>query len=285
MRVGMHADPLDMVAYVRGSLSDARAAEVRKHCFACRDCGDQLAAVLILRGATPARASAPWYASRLVAAAAGVVLLIGAVAWFASGGVVAGPPGLMDNSSAAASDGSASSLHGAGGFAALTAADVEIINMIPPLLENQLKRLEVAVEVDSEAANTMSALQAGVGALADGDYGVAAGYLGRFGVSYHPTGTYLLGLALFFDGRRLPDAQRTLEAHLSTLSDPERVDWGTADRTAAYYLARVHLEAGQLDPALRLLRRAALPPASDPGDVGDLDRVHRAARQLLLDLE
>ncbi len=285
MTVSLHADPVDMVAYVRGSLSKARANDVRKHCFACRDCGDQLAAVMLLRGATPVRASGPWYASRSAAAAAALVLLAGAVAWFAWGGSSARPQELIDSGTAAGvSDPSARPLPGSPEFAMLTESDVQIINGIAQY-ERQLDGLGAATGSDSESANTLSALRAGVDALSAGNYGVAAGYLDRFGDSYHPTGTYLLGLALFFEGRRRPDAWQALESHLSTLDDPGRVDWRTSDRATAYYLARLHLEAGELDAARQLLRQAALPPASDPGWVADLDQVQRNVRQLLLDLK
>ncbi len=285
MTVIVHADPLDMVTYVRGCLSEARAEEVRKHCFACRDCGDQLAAIILLRGAAPVRASVPWYASRWVAAAAGVVLLVGASAWLVGLGVGAGPRGVVDNGDVVASpDRSIDSLPGAGGFAALTAADVEIINLIA-LVEGQLSGLEVPAAAGSEAADTLSSVQAGVGALAGGDYGKAAGYLDRFGDSYHPAGTYLLGLALFFEGSRLPDARQALETHLSALGDPGRTDWDSAGRTTAYYLARLHLEAGRSGAARQLLRQAATVGATDLALESDLDLVQTAVRQLLLELD
>ena len=189
MSVGMHADPLDMVAYVRGCLSNARAVEVREHCFACRDCGDQLAAVMVLRGAAPARASVPWYASRSVAAAAGVVLLIGAAAWLVGRSPAAGPDAVDGDSVAAAlPEGPSGSPPGAPGFAALTPGDVVLIDGliagVAPLVGVEAS----AATMDDAPTDESSALRAGRLALGDGEYEAAASYLDRFGDSYDNTG-------------------------------------------------------------------------------------------------
>ncbi len=280
MTLVVHADPLDMVTYVRGCLSEERAEEVRKHCFACRDCGDQLAAIILLRGAAPLRSSVPWYARRsIAAAAAAVIVLVGAAAWVAGRGAAPATRGPIDVEAivAASPDGASGSPTGVRVFTEITLADIGIIEKVADLGSMIVGAENPATNVNVGAAEVITALQAGVRALADGEYGDAARALGGFASSYHPLGTPLLGLALFFDGSDLPAARQALEAHVTVLDDLELTD-SSNGHAAAYYLARLYLQAGHDHTARELLRRIVPDPGSDP------DRLQEAVKQLLLEL-
>ncbi len=275
----MHADPLDMVDYVRGSLSQDRADEVREHCFACRDCGDQLAAVILLRRAAPRQNQAPWYAHRSVAAAAAAVLLVGAAVWFVGFGTERSVAGSTDNHAAvAASPGAAPPPELAGrDYLEVTPSDARILGAIAFMLEAVHEPGRVVTGSGAEADRSI-ALLAGVGALGDARYGEAGSHLAEFASVYHPDGTLLLGLALFFEGRRMPAARQALEAHVSRLQDSDS-EWGTAGRAAAYYLARLQVQAGEYAAARTLLARIVQHDGSSDGD-----RVQEAVNQLLLEL-
>ncbi len=77
--MSFHVDSVDLVGYVRGRLGSRQAARVRVHCVECVDCGDQLAAVMLLRsglGSSAPVSSVRW--GPVLAVAAGVFLAVGA---------------------------------------------------------------------------------------------------------------------------------------------------------------------------------------------------------------
>lgn len=85
-----HPDPIELIQLARGTLPDERAGELREHCVECGPCGDQLAAVVLLRddaGGRTGRQMRRWQ----VAAAAVLLVGVGLVALFAS--VELGPTG------------------------------------------------------------------------------------------------------------------------------------------------------------------------------------------------
>ncbi len=279
MSVGMHTDPLDMVGYVRGSLSQECAAEVREHCFACRECGDQLAAVILLRRAAPLPAPAPWYWSRPVAAAAAVVLLVGAGAWLATSGAEVPNAGVIDDRAVAtrSPERAGRAVLADRDYLEVTPTDVGIMSAIAFLLDGVGAPSSAVIDGGADAGSSL-ALREGVRALGEARYAEAAGYLEEFGNRYHPTGTVLLGMALFFDGRSMSAARQALENHVSKLQDSDD-EWSTEARAGAYYLARLHIQADERAAARALLSRAS------QRDGSGSDRVQGAVNQLLLELD
>lgn len=93
-----HPDVDDLIGYVRGELTQQQARQLRAHAARCLDCGDQLAALILLREerltseehvAAPVTATvmpfptaAPAPARRWPLAAAAAAMLIVALAWF-----------------------------------------------------------------------------------------------------------------------------------------------------------------------------------------------------------
>jgi anti-sigma factor RsiW len=91
-----HPEVDELIGYVRGELSQRRAASVRMHAAECMDCGDQLAALILLReerlytgGAAPPQAKVTRFpvpakvpVRRRWAASAAAALLIPALVCF-----------------------------------------------------------------------------------------------------------------------------------------------------------------------------------------------------------
>lgn len=88
-----HPDVVELVDYARGVLVAERARRLRDHCTACAECGDQLAALLLLQPS--ARHAAPGRAAKFgrVAAAVGLLAVILAGWWIVTpGSQPAAPP-------------------------------------------------------------------------------------------------------------------------------------------------------------------------------------------------
>lgn len=72
-----HPDVLELVAFARDELDRSAADRILEHCRSCPDCGDDLAATILLTSLSPRRRPAPWRRYATVAAAAVLVLATG----------------------------------------------------------------------------------------------------------------------------------------------------------------------------------------------------------------
>lgn len=244
MNGGQHVDPLDLVAYARGALHRAPAARVREHCRTCVECGDQLAAVMLLRrraGVRPLNRRP----SRLAAAAGIAVVALGAgVLWFSgtSGSVdTAGSVGTID-------------------------VPVAATPRVDPRSDPSIMAMVTYIgrELDPGTVASADAGTAAAGrALVAGDYGRAVDLLRAA-----PEGVEeLLGLALYFDGRA-DEAREVLEAVVS----PPAAGFGRlphVSRLATYLLAAAYVEIGDLEAARRFL------DTWEPAANVDPDRIDR----------
>lgn len=90
---------MELVNYVRGTLPRGRAAVVRQHTRTCAACGDQLAAVMLLRERAGLVTPAPRW--RRPAAAAAVVVIAAGLSWFAGD---RGPSAIVEGATAPATE-------------------------------------------------------------------------------------------------------------------------------------------------------------------------------------
>lgn len=78
--MSLHADVLELIDYAGGRLPTERSQQLRRHCTECAECGDRLAAILVLRDAQAApvaRRFAGRAAMALAAAATLATLALG----------------------------------------------------------------------------------------------------------------------------------------------------------------------------------------------------------------
>jgi len=71
---GAHPDVLELVAFARDELDRGRADRILEHCQSCRECGDDLAATMLLTSLEPPQREPAWR-RRAALAAVGVLLL------------------------------------------------------------------------------------------------------------------------------------------------------------------------------------------------------------------
>ena len=210
---------------------------------------------------------------------AAVVLLVGAGAWLATSGAEVPNAGVIDDRAVAtrSPERAGRAVLADRDYLEVTPTDVGIMSAIAFLLDGVGAPSSAVTDGGADAGSSL-ALREGVRALGEARYAEAAGYLEEFGNRYHPTGTVLLGMALFFDGRSMSAARQALENHVSKLQDSDD-EWSTEARAGAYYLARLHIQADERAAARALLSRAS------QRDGSGSDRVQGAVNQLLLELD
>lgn len=76
-RSGAHPDVLEFVAFARDELDRATADRLLEHCRSCPDCGDDLAATILLTSLSVRKRPPAWRRYAPVAAAAALVLVAG----------------------------------------------------------------------------------------------------------------------------------------------------------------------------------------------------------------
>lgn len=246
---GRHPDPYDMVAYARGHLHSGAADELLEHCESCSECGNQLAAVLLLRQSRGGRAGIS--GRRWIAAAAAAVLAIG----LGVGGYwvsrVPTPADGIDPSRPSATmtvpEGRAEDSGGASGFSDLVTPELPDWALGSHELALSYYR---AVPADSGDHSTIPVLREALAAIKEARYPRAVEMLsaccgeGRF----DKWGTMLLGMALYAQ-----DEDR--ERAASVFEEVAERDPDEEGQNARWFLANVRLLQGRPESALEVLRQ------------------------------
>ncbi|MFW6198875.1 MAG: hypothetical protein ACOC5E_03535 [Acidobacteriota bacterium] len=241
---GRHPDPTEMVAYARGALDADDAAAVLEHCESCRDCGNQLAAVLLLRQSRESTA----YPRRWIAAAAAAMLVVGLVTgvyW------LQGSPGPGEDSLPGAPsivEAPPGAEHEAATASYADLASREIPDWYFGTFEIVIERFG-AVAADAGGPSLIAIFREAITAMKRGQYGRAVELLEPCcgGGRYHRWGTALLGAALLGEGEDLDRAAAELARVAELRSEGE-------SEVEAWFLANLHLLQERPKPALRLLR-------------------------------
>ena len=256
----MHVDVELITACALGELSEPERHEVMKHCQACRQCGDLLAASMLLAGAAnevahgsdvePVRSRrSAWVAAAGLVLATGLVVVVTGL--FLDGGDEL-PSAVRESADAPEPWPTLDLTHDAGIRQASVLSGRNWANMFsgPATAEataEVLHALDLFEQEDYLGAAAVLATTPNLGASA----------------------VVLLGQSLFYGGEDAA-AEATFEElanpHLNT---PEAEYWDSFSNASAYYLARLYFRSNRSDEARRLTR--VVVEARDrwavPGDV------------------
>lgn len=253
---GVHPPVQRLIAYSRGELEQRAAARVRKHATECTDCGDQLAALLLLRehmivgideapvDRRPVRSGRAGGGSFRAGLAVGVIAVVG----FIAGGLWWLPTYVDAGADTPAGAETLPAWHDQVLFDGL----VEFLDVV---FDPALKRATVGEIGDYER------VAAAVAALGENDLDQAATLLERYTRRYDRFGSALHAIVLYMRGD--PAAGEYLEAYYEVQvrayeeGAPEGriVPGGTVspEAEAFYYLATLREEAGDEQGALEVL--------------------------------
>lgn len=246
----LHVDPVTIVDYVRGRLSGSRSAAVREHCHECADCGDQLAAVMLLRQGMERRPSKRW---PQIAAVAVLVLAVGIGLALTLRGPAATQDGLLP--AAAAPERTP---------AAVRSRASGVVSLPEPLADPQFQAFagrslafvteaEVGADLPAAAGDPAAALLRARAVLAEGDFAAAAAALAPFAERDHTVGTPLLGISLYLAGHAAEAAPVLVAGHALLLGLPPGARERTVLSATRYLLAWSLLERGRPDQAGQVL--------------------------------
>lgn len=238
-----HPEVNELIGYVRGELSQRGAASVRMHAAECMDCGDQLAALILLReerlytGGTAAPQAtvtrfpvpATVRVRRRWPASAAAALLIPALAWFGWSARVAEHQPLVEQ-------GRPPSI----GFDTV-AGDVDRVMAV---VDGLGMRFNDAAQVAADGAVTDDVLIAvALRAMSSGDLTAARTLLEPFGERWERAGTALFGYVLFL--LEDPAAYQVLEMYAA---DHPTQAWEaeaeTPEDLAFFFVARLRYATG-----------------------------------------
>jgi tetratricopeptide (TPR) repeat protein len=270
---GEHPEAQTLVAYSRGTLSRSAAAEVRLHVADCRDCGDQLAALLLLREAAiegdvgrPGAVIQPFpvpqevlqrvpaarrWATAAMLAAAVMVVMAGVVTWRA---LTPAPPAITPGPQVPTVSVSATNVE--------RALVAENVNFLAEILAAGFERAGNGPLDDGTRVARAAQL------VNQGDTARARELLEPFASQYDENGTPLLGWLLFVDGDGDAAYQvlETVAAGRDATADP---DPDSVANLSYFLLAQLRYAAGMPDGA-----RDALDAI-----VGKNDNIARAAAE------
>jgi hypothetical protein len=264
-----HVEVMRLLDYARGRLGRRSAHSVREHCMGCEDCGDQLAAALLLRESTAgAEAARPAAASRrypAAAAAAAAVLLAGAAFW-SQDGLVRRAGSIVDAPR--------------GDAIAPGAEGPRLPASVEPVLTPMIWGLELHVgDVRTVSAGSRSLdLRDALVALRAGDAALVTERLAAYELGADPAVDIVVGTAQLLRGNASAAAERLSNALVGVrLTDPNtRAEF----RGAAVFLAEAFAQQGDIAAALATLERVVAGNALGEGP----DRATTAARARIEEL-
>ncbi len=262
-----HPDVDALIGYVRGELSQLQAGNIRAHAVTCVDCGDQLAALIVLREdslsrereeeqatvkrfpgpvAVPATVPAPSSHRKIaVAVAASLVVLLGGWGWWMQAG------GPRQPQAAGPQTQSAEGVRPLQPTAfERTPEDVRLVMGTAEFLT--MVRSPATSSATSEGPTDEMLVALGLQALVARDMVEARRLLEPFEARWEPVGTAIVGSLMFLQAD--PDAYQVLEMYAA---DHEKRSWpadaGGPEATAFFFLARLRHVVGDEQGALEAL--------------------------------
>jgi hypothetical protein len=232
----MHTPAQQLVRYTLGELDSPGAARVRRHAAQCAECGDQLAALILLRtddvdqaaplAVAPARGATRRFASGLAAAAA--TLLVGVAAWALLAPGEAGWERAADVAN--------------GALLQETAEDLDLVFGVDVS----------GATVDATASDTEQIGRA-LALVRSGDLAGAAGALSDFDTRWDRFGTGLLGMTEFVRGA--DRATAVLEFYVAEHASGHLVrgDSRSPEDVVLFFLAQARFAAGDAGGAREAL--------------------------------
>lgn len=274
-----HPDADALIGYVRGELSQLQAGNIRAHAVTCVGCGDQLAALILLREdrlsledeeehttvkrfpgpmAVPSTAARPSSGKKIavaVAVAASLVLLLGGWGWWTQvGDRSPSPPAPVAEAMGAQQP---VGLERSAADARLVRETADFLAMI----HNPATRSAAGAEMTDAMLVAL-----GLQALGDRDPGEARRLLEPFETRWERFGTAVVGSLMFLQAD--PDAYQVLEMYAA---DHPKQSWqadaGGAEALAFFFLARLRHVVGHDDGALEAL--SWISPAEDTGTAAE----------------